>query len=186
MSLDTALSKFDTNAQEALTWWHGEVKSLRTSRVTPGTVNDIPVEHYGTRMPLQGVATVSSLDARTLQITPWDAAAVASIEKALTDAQLGAQPTVDGKVIRLSFGQMSEEVREETVKKLHKKAEEARIRLRQARDESLSQLTHEKKEGDLPEDDFYGGKNELNDRIDAANKQIEALVKSKETEIRTI
>jgi len=186
MSLDSALEKFDAAAEEALQWWQGEIKALRTSRVTPGTVNDIPVEHYGARMPLQGMANINSLDARTLQITPWDASAIASIEKALTEAQLGALPIVDGKLIRLSFPQMSEEVREATVKKLHKKAEETRIRLRQARDESLSQLTHEKKEGDLPEDDFYGGKKELDARIDAANKKIEEHVKAREAEIRTV
>lgn len=186
MSLESAFKKFEGSSADVLEWWRGEVSSLRTSRITPGNINDLPVEHYGTRLPLQGVASVSSLDARTLQITPWDAAAIASIEKALTDANLGAQPIVDGKLIRLSFSQMSEEVREETVKKLHKKAEEARIRLRQARDESLSQLTREKKDGDIPEDDFYGGKKELNDMIDEANGEIEKLVKSKEAEIRTV
>jgi ribosome recycling factor len=186
MSLESALKKFDTAAAEVLEWWKKEVASMRTSRVTPGSVNDLPVEHYGTRMPLQGMATVSSIDARTLQISPWDTSAIASIEKALTDAQLGAQPIVDGKLIRLSFAQMSEEVREATVKKLHKKAEEARIRLRQARDESLSQLTREDKEGTITEDNFYDGKKDLNERIDKANHEIEKSVKAKEVEIRTI
>ena len=186
MSLDEAYKKFDESAKETLEWWRGEVATLRSSRVTPGTINDVPVEHYGTRMPLQGIASVNSLDARTLQITPWDASAIASIEKALTDAQLGAQPIVDGKLIRLSFPQMSEEVREATVKKLHQKAEEARIRLRQARDESLSQLTREDKDGTITEDEFYDGKKELNEMIDKANAEIEKSVKSKETEIRTV
>lgn len=186
MSLDTAFTKFDEAAEETAQWFQVEVVALRTGRVTPGTVNDIQVEHYGARTPLQGVGSITSLDARTLQITPWDASAIPAIQKALTDANLGGQPVVDGKIIRLSFPMMSEEVREETVKKLHKKAEEARIRLRQARDEALSIISQDKKNGEVTEDEFYKGREKLNHSIDQANDGIDSLVKKKEEEIRTV
>lgn len=186
MKLDDTYKKFDAASAETLEWFKGEVTALRSGRVTPQTVNDIQVEHYGARTPLQGVASITSLDARTLQISPWDASAIAAIQKALTDAQLGAQPVVDGKLIRLSFPLLSEEVREETIKKLHKKAEEGRIRLRQSRDEALSDITAGKKAGKVTEDEFYDGREELNKSIDEANTKIEELVESKEAELRTV
>lgn len=186
MKLDDAYKKFDVGAHETLEWFKKEVGSLRTGRVTPGAVNDIPVEHYGTRTSLQGVASIHSLDARTLQISPWDAAAIPAIQKALTDAQANAQPIVDGKIIRLSFPLMSEEVRAETIKKLHAKAEEARIRLRRCRDGALSTITAGKKEGEITEDEFYNGRRELNTSIEEANETIENLVASKEVEIRAV
>lgn len=186
MIVDEVYKKFDGAAAETVTWFTAEVGSLRTGRVTPGAVNDLPVEHYGARTPLQGVASINSLDARTLQISPWDSSAIAAIQKTLTDARLGAQPVVDGKLIRLSFPLMSEEVREGTIKKLHAKAEEARIRLRLARDEALSLITAGKKDGKIAEDDFYDGRAELNKSIDEANGNIERIVKDKEEEIRTV
>lgn len=186
MALNDAYKTFDKSAKESLEWLRAEVAALRTGRVTPQTVNNIVVEHYGTRMPLQGLASVGSLDARTLQISPYDQSAIVSIEKAIIETQLGVQPVVDGKLIRLSFPTLSEEVRETTIKQLHKKAEETRIRLRQARDESISLLNAEKKQGELTEDDLYGGREELNKRIDTANKEVEEVVKTKEVEIRTL
>lgn len=186
MSLDEAYKNFEAGAEETLAWFQGEAGSLRSGRVSPGIVRDIQVEHYGSRMALPGVASINSLDARTLQISPWDASATAAIQKALTEADLGALPVVDGKIIRLSFALMSEEVRQETVKKLHKKAEEARIRLRQARDEVLTKLTRDRRKGSLTEDDFYNGRLGLNKRIDSANETIEKIVAGKEAEIRTV
>ena len=186
MPLDAVYTQFDTAAEEALEWFRKEVAGLRSGRVSAQSIIDIPVEHYGARTPLQGVASVSTVDARTLVISPWDESAIVAIEKALTDAQVGAQPIVDGKVIRLSFPLMSEEVREATIKKLHQKAEEARVRLRKSRDEGLSQFKKEKQTGDITEDDFYDGKKELDERIGQANGEIESLVKKKEEEIRTV
>lgn len=186
MALQDAYKIFETGQAEASEWFENEIRTLRTGRAIPDMVNNIAVEHYGTRTPVQGVASVANADARTLVITPWDASAIPAIEKALIHAELGAQPTVDGQLIRLIFPTMSEETREQTVRTLHKKAEEARVRLRQARDEALSLITKEKQSSDITEDDFYGGKRELNVRIDAANREIETAVKGKEESIRQL
>jgi ribosome recycling factor len=144
------------------------------------------VESYGARTPLNGVASITSSDARTLLISPWDANVIPGIQKALTEAQLGVMPTVDGKNIRLSFPMLNEEMRTKSVKMLHAKAEEARIRLRRSRDEALSQIQKEKKEGNLAEDEFYQGKEGLDKKIEAVNTDLAERVKGKETEIMTI
>lgn len=186
MPLNIAYDHFDTVAQETLVWFKDEAGSVRTGRIKTDLVASLMVEHYGTRTPLQGVASVSLTDARTIVISPWDPTAIAAIEQALTAAQLGIQPVVDGKIIRLSFPMMSEEVREQSVKNLHHKAEEARVRLRRGRDEALSQLQRDKKNGDIPEDDFFVGREELDKRIDAANATINEKVEMIEEDIRHI
>lgn len=186
MSLEDAYKKFDAAAKEGKEWFAQEIANLRTSRVTPNLVESIQVEHYGARTPLNGLASIANTDARTLVISPWDKGAIPAIEKAVTNAQLGVNPTVDGQVVRLAFPSLNEEMREETVKQLHKKAEEARIRLRQARDEALNMIKQDKTDGNLTEDDFYQGKEELDKRIDQTNNDIQALVDKKEADIRQV
>lgn len=186
MSLENAYKKFEEGKTEALEWLQNETATLRTGRVKPDLVDSIVVEHYGARTPLKGLASISNSDARTLVISPWDPSAIASIKKALTEAQLGVQPVEDGHMIRLAFSSMTDEVREQTVRMLHKKAEEARVRLRRSRDEALTVIKKEKQESVLTEDDFYEGKKKLDAKIDEASEEISKLVSKKEDEIRVV
>lgn len=186
MSLDTAYKIFTAAQEQATAWFVGEMASIRTGRVKPDMLANVPVEHYGSRNPLQSLASISGLDARTVLISPWDPSAMPAIEKAIIAANLGAQPVVDGKNIRLSFPSLTEEIRERTVKQLHQKAEEARMRARDGRDEAMKMVKSEKESGDITEDDFYEGREHLDELIHQANNEIVKLVEKKETEIRTI
>lgn len=186
MSLQSAYDIFEKEREEVLEWFRQEVASLRSGRVKPDAITHIQVEHYGTRNPLQSLASVSSLDARTLQVSPYDPSAISAIEKALTNADLGVNPSGDGSVIRLAFPSLTEEVREQTVRQLHRKAEEARVRLRRARDEALKIIREEKETGSLTEDDFYNGREKLDEMIGQANEEIEASVGKKEEEVRAV
>ncbi len=177
---------FNQNQEEIKEWFTAEIAGIRTGRVKPDMVERIPVEHYGVRTPLNGLASINSLDARTLGISPWDQQAAPSIEKALTEAALGALPSRDEQVIRLVFPSLTEEVRGQTLKLLHKKVEEARVRLRQARDEALKLLKEQKEAGDITEDDFYDGRGKLDDLINNANEEIERLAARKEEDIKTV
>ena len=183
MALSESYKQFDESAQEALAWLVDEAARLRSGRITPDMISSMAVDHYGAKTPLNGLATISNTDARTLTIVPWDMAALVDIEKALNEANLGASPVNDGKAIRLGWPMMNEDVRQETVKVLQQKAEEARVRMRQARDEALTTMKQEKKLGELTEDDWHDGKKELDARIGAKNQEIEDLVKRKEAEI---
>jgi ribosome recycling factor len=100
MPLETAYKTFDAKAEETKEWFQQESVKVRTGRVTTDIVNSLFVDYYGTRSPLQGVASISLSDARTIVISPWDEGAIQAIEKAVTEAQLGVQPVVDGKVVR--------------------------------------------------------------------------------------
>ncbi len=186
MPIQDAVNHFQSSQEEAVQWLKNELVGLRSGRVKPDIVETIQVDSYGTKTPLKGVATISSSDARTLVVSPWDKNLIVSIEKAITDANLGVNPTVDGAIIRLVFPSLTEEVRQKTLKGLHSKAEEARIRLRQGRDEAIKLLKTEKEDGKITEDDFYGGRERLDKQIDAANEQVATIVKAKEQEIMTI
>ncbi|MEO6077786.1 MAG: ribosome-recycling factor, partial [Candidatus Andersenbacteria bacterium] len=124
--------------------------------------------------------------ARTLVVSPWDKSTIPAIEKAIIEANVGVMPTIDGAVLRLSFQSLTEEVRLQTIKALHAKAEETRIRMRKGRDEALKFLKNEKEAGKISEDDFYGGKKHLDELIGKAQETLEERVKTKETEIKTI
>jgi len=186
MTLHDTYAEFDLAADETIEWLSQEIATVRSGRVLPSMVDQVQAEHYGAKTPINGLASVSSLDARTLTVSPWDESAIGPIEKALQEADLGAQPVVDGKIIRLAFPQLSDEMRDQTAKQLHKTAEEARIRLRRSRDGSLSALKKEKQSGDITEDEMHGGKKELDKRIDTANQKIEELISLKEADIRSL
>lgn len=186
MSLEQAYKKFSEHRIEALQWFQGELSSLRTGRVTTNLIENLAVEHYGTRTPLQGLASLTTSDARTIVINPWDQTAMTAIEKALTEAQLGVNPVVDNKVIRLSFPSLTEEMRGTTLKMLQRKAEETRVKLRQARDEALTLIRKDKEASAITEDDFYDGRKKLDALIGEANDSIEEIITKKEAEIRTV
>lgn len=186
MPIPQAEQIFNATKDEAIEWFEKEIVGLRSGRVKPVLVESIQVELYGSRNPLKGLASVSNMDARTILVSPWDKNAINAIQKAITEANIGVMPTVDGSNIRLSFPPLTEEVRNQTIKVLHAKAEESRIRMRQGRDEALRLLKNEKEKGTLSEDDFYGGKKHLDELIGKAQLEIEARIKTKEQDIKTI
>ncbi|HSX24703.1 MAG TPA: ribosome-recycling factor [Candidatus Andersenbacteria bacterium] len=186
MSLQQAEELFNESSVEALGWFESEIAGLRSGRVKPAIIEDITVEVYGSRTPIKGVASVSNMDARTLVVSPWDKSTIAAIEKAIIEANVGVMPTIDGAVLRLSFQSLTEEVRLQTIKALHAKAEEARIRMRKGRDEALKYLKNEKEAGKLSEDEFYGGKKRLDELISKAQDELQERVDCKEEEIKTI
>lgn len=186
MPIKEAKKVFETSHGDAMGWLRQEVAGLRSGVVKPDTVAGVQVEAYGSRTPLQSVASISSSDARTLVVSPYDKNMIRDIEKAITAANLGVQPTVDSEIIRLTFPSLTEEVRTQTIRLLHNKAEEARVRMRQARDEALKSLKQEKEKGGITEDDFYNAREELDKLIAKANDEISDVVTRKEKEISTI
>lgn len=186
MAQTQAIAHFEKVQAETRSWFLKEIAGLRSGRITPEMVSSLPVEHYGSRNQLNALASVSSLDARTLLISPWDKSAVAAIEKAIIEANIGVFPTVDGSVIRLNFPSPTQEVREQTIRHLHKKGEEARVRLRVGRDEALKIIKVVKENGEMSEDDFYAGKEKLDQLIATANETVASGIKKKEAEIEAI
>lgn len=163
-----------------------ELQKIRTSRASAALVEDIKVNYWGTPTSLKGIAAISNPGPSTLIIKPWDKSILSEIEKALQAAGLGINPVNDGEAIRLTLPSLTQERRQEFVRLLHRKAEEARVALRNLRQEVWDQIKREEKKGILSEDDKYRGEEELNKLIAEFNEQVEKLTKTKENEISQV
>ncbi len=160
-----------------------EMSGVRTGRATPSILDGVQVESYGSRMPIHQVATISVDDARTLRITPWDASQGKEIEKAITVANLGLSVGMDEKGVRVFFPELTSERRTTMLKLAKEKIEEARASLRSARDDVWSDIQKKEREGEVTEDEKFRFKDEMQKRIDAANKAFDDALARKEKEI---
>ena len=160
-----------------------ELSGVRTGRAAPAILDGIMVESYGTRVPINQVATVSVEDARVLRIAPWDASLSKEIEKAITMANLGLSVGADEKGVRVFFPELTSERRATMVKLAKEKVEDARASLRGARDDVWSDIQKKERDGDIPEDDKFRFKDEMQKRVDAANAAFDDALARKEKEI---
>jgi ribosome recycling factor len=164
-----------------------ELRSLRTGRATTALVENLTVESYGQQVPLKAVASISTPDAHTIAIGPWDKNLVGVIEKMLRENQaLGLNPASDGNVVRLNVPPMTEERRREIVKELGIKLEQCHIGLRQVRHDILNEVKRRQKDGQATQDDAKFAEAELGKLVDGYKKRIDELARAKETEIMTV
>lgn len=163
--------------------FQNEISSLRTGRASPGLVENIMVDSHGTKMPLKHAASINIEDARTLRITPWDISIIKNIEAAIASSTLGAQPIADKQSIRLALPELSEERRKALVKVLSEKIEEAKVSLRQERDEVWKDIQEKERKGEIPEDDKFRFKDDLQKIIDKTMEELEEISGRKEKEI---
>lgn len=163
-----------------------ELAGLRTGRAHPGLVEHISVTAYGTQQPLKSLASVGVPDAQTLQIEPWDQSLVKDIERALTVADLGSAPNVDGKIIRLKMPQMNEETRKRMVKMMGEKLEEARVAVRQVREDIRRDVQKQEKDKTISEDERFKIFDELDKLTKDIGGEIDAMGEKKEEDIMTI
>nr|WP_216659630.1 ribosome recycling factor [Paenarthrobacter aurescens] len=157
--------------------------TIRTGRANPGLYNKVIVEYYGTPTPLQQLASFGVPDARTILITPYDKTALRDIEKALSDSEVGANPSNDGNVIRVTIPELTKERRKEYVKIVKGKGEDAKVSIRSIRRKAKDTLDKLVKDGEAGEDEGARAEKEL----DALTKQhvdsIDELLKRKEAEL---
>jgi ribosome recycling factor len=160
-----------------------DLAGLRTGRASPGLVEHIRVDYYGTPTPLNQLASISIPEVRMLIIQPWDKQVLPAIEKAIRKSELGLNPSSDGNVIRLMIPQLTEERRKELVKVVRKRVEEGRIAIRNIRREALEKLREILKAKDISEDDEKRAVSQLQELTDRFIEDVNQLGKSKETEI---
>lgn len=163
-----------------------ECAKIRTGRANPGIVENLSVDYYGTRTPLKQIANISIPEPRQIMIQPWDKGALGAIETAIRESDLGLNPGNDGLGIRLVLPQLTEETRKDLVKVLNNRAEEARISVRNIREEIWKSIVDQEKAGELSEDEKFAGKDALQKVIDENNGYIEDIRKKKEAEILTV
>jgi ribosome recycling factor len=181
--IDNTPAKMD----KALSHLEEELTSLRTGRASVGMVDGIQVDYFGTLQPLKAVASITTPDAKSLAITPWDRSMLQAIEKAIRDDQrLGLNPSNDGNVIRLNVPAMTEDRRRDILKVLGQKVEECRISLRNIRHEALDEVKKMEKSKQATQDDLKFAETELNKKIDQYQAKIEIIQAAKEKEIMEV
>ena len=160
-----------------------DLLTIRAGRANPNMLNKITVEYYGSATPLTQLANITVPEPRLLQINPYDATAIADIEKAIMNSDLGMNPANDGKIIRLSVPMLTEERRKDLVKQVKKTGENAKVAIRNERREANDKLKKMHKDGDLTDDDLKSAESDVQKMTDDHIKKIDELVKNKEAEV---
>ena len=160
--------------------------AVRAGRANAKVLDHISVEYYGSETPLNGVATISSPDARTLVIQPWDTKLLKDIQKAIQCSDLGINPQNDGRVIRLVFPQLTEERRKELTKQVKKYAEDAKVAMRNIRRDGMDYVKKLKKNNEITEDDQKKAEKDLQDMLDKVIKKVDDATAAKEKELMAI
>ena len=182
MPADPRIEQFNIEVGKILDFLHGEYAKLQTGRATSALVESVEVEAYGQKQELKTIAGISIEDARTITIQPWDKGVASDIERALIEADLGTSPNNDGVVIRIVLPPMTEERREQLKKLVAKLAEDARISVRQRRQDVHDDI----KDNEKDEDVKFTLLDNLEEAVKAANEKIEQSMKQKEEEVMTV
>ncbi|MBP9697780.1 MAG: ribosome recycling factor [Candidatus Moranbacteria bacterium] len=172
--------------ENAVEHFASEAVKIRTGRAHPALVENLMVDYYGTRTPLRQIANINIPEARQILIQPWDKASLVLIEAALRESDLGLNPGNDGQALRITLPALTEETRKNLVKSLNQRAEEARIAVRNVREEIWKDIQDFEKSGEISEDDKFSGKDELQKVVDEYNQKLETARKKKEEEILTV
>ena len=163
-----------------------EFGAVRAGRANAKVLDRITVEYYGSETPLNGVATISTPDARTLVIQPWDTKLLKDIQKAIQTSELGINPQNDGRVIRLVFPQLTEDRRKDLVKQVKKYAEDAKVAMRNIRRDGMDYVKKLKKNSEITEDEQKKAEKDLQDMLDKYTKKADEALAAKEKELMAI
>ena len=177
---------YDAKMQKTIEVVKSDFSSVRAGRANAAVLDRIQVEYYGTPTPIQQVASISTPDPRTLAIQPWDTSILREIERAIQSSDLGINPQNDGRVIRLSFPQLTEERRVEMTKQVRKYGESGKVAIRNVRREAMENLKDLKKKAEITEDMQKNLEKELQDMTDKRCKEIDVLTAEKEKELMAV
>jgi len=172
--------------EKAKTSLMDSLMTLRAGRANPHVLDKVSVDYYGAKTPISQMATISTPEARIILVQPYDTNVISNIEKAILVADLGFNPSNDGKVIRLMVPQLTEERRKDLVKLTKKYGEEAKVSMRNIRRKSLSELKEAEKEHLISEDELHLGEDDIQEIINTEIKRIDEILKEKETEILAV
>ncbi|MHC4945670.1 MAG: ribosome recycling factor [Planctomycetota bacterium] len=180
---DTIIADVKERMAKGVDHLKDQLKGLRTGRATPALVENIKVEYYGSKMPLNQISSISTPDPRSIVVKPFDVSAIKEIEKAIQISDIGINPSNDGKIIRLQVPMFSQEQREKLVSRVKELTEQARVALRNIRREGIKNAEQAKKDSDLTEDDLKAIKDEIQDILKQNEDDLEKTVKAKSAEI---
>ncbi len=184
--MEEVLSDLKQVMEKTVTGFTNDLKRIRTGRASTAILDGIRVDYYGNPTPLNQLATVSAPEPRLLIIQPWDAGSMGDIEKAILKSDLGLTPANDGKVVRISIPNLTEERRKELVKTVKKISEDFKVALRNHRRDSIEFLKELKKEKGISEDNYFRLHEKVQEITDEYIKNTDAILAEKEKEIMEI
>ena len=184
--METVFSKTKEKMEKCLTALERDYAAVRAGRANPAVLDKVMVDYYGVPTPINQMAAVSVPEARLLVIQPWDASTLREIEKAINTADIGINPQNDGKVIRLTFPQLTEEHKKKKKKDISKRGEEAKVAIRNVRRDAMDDIKKLKKDNEITEDEQKDAEKKLQDITDDYVKQVESITKKKEEEVLSI
>ena len=180
------LAKAESKMNKTIQKLEGDYAAIRAGRANPAVLDKVTVDYYGAPTPINQLAAVSVTEARVLTIQPWDGSVCRAIERAIQTSDIGINPQSDGKIIRITFPQLTEDRRKELAKEVSKMAEDAKVAVRNVRREAMDKLKAMKKGGDLTEDDLKQAEKKMQDLTDKYCKEVETVEAKKKKEIMEI
>lgn len=184
--MSVELDQFTEKMEKSIDSLANEYTTIRAGRANPHILDRISVDYYGQPTNLQSVANISVSEARTLVIQPWEASLIKEIEKAILIADLGLTPNNDGKVIRLTFPELTEDRRKELVKDVKKKGEGAKVAIRNIRRDANDMIKKQQKANEISEDEQKDAEDEIQKLTDKFVAKIDQMVEDKSKEIMTV
>lgn len=179
-------SEANEKMESTLEFLRTELSKIRTGRATPEMFESVEVEVYESKMPVQHIATISVPDARTVVIQPWDSNNIEAIERAIATSDLGVNPVVDGEIVRISIPALTQERRQEFVKEMKEKVEDAKVSVRQIRQKVMNAFDDELKAGGVSEDDIDRSKSEFEKEVSKTIDKVDEIAKKKEDELMSL
>jgi ribosome recycling factor len=181
--IDDVVTEAETRMGKTIEAFRRDLMTIRTGRASPSLIERVPVEAYGTQVPLFQLAGINAPEARLLVVQPYDRSTLGAIDRALRKSELGFNPTNDGTVIRVVIPQLTEERRREMVKLVHRYGEEGRVALRNIRRDLIKDLADLEHEKLISEDELKRGQERVQEVTDRFIKQIDEIGKTKEHEV---
>ncbi|MEK6598730.1 MAG: ribosome recycling factor [Deltaproteobacteria bacterium] len=184
--IDAIFKELNDKMDRSIDALHREIAKLRTGRASLSMLEGIRVDYYGTPTPINQLATMSIPESRLITIQPWDAGALSDIEKAVMNSDMGLTPTNDGKLIRISIPQLTEERRKEIVKTAKKNAEEGKVAIRNNRRDANESIKKLEKDKTISQDDLKKSQTKIQEITDKYIDRVDDILKHKEKEIMEV
>jgi ribosome recycling factor len=183
---DEMYQPYETKMTKTVGLLKADMAAIRAGRANPALLDKILVDYYGTPTPINQVSSISVPEGRVILVHPWESKLIKEIERAIQKSDLGINPNNDGKVIRLTFPVLTEELRTELIKTTKKLAEESKVALRAIRRDAVEHFKKQKKTGELTEDDLKDSEKEMNSLTEKYIVETDKILAEKEKEIREI
>lgn len=184
--MDPNLISFSQKIQDTLGHLQKGLSAVRAGRANPSLLEEIPINAYGVQMKLMEIGTISSPQPSLLTIQVWDAGLTKDVEKAIMSANLGLNASTEGQTVRVPVPPLTEERREEFVKIAHQKGEEAKISIRQHRQDQKDEWVKAKTAGEIGEDELFRREKLMQELIDKANAEVDSLIKQKQADLMEV